>query len=245
MSKNKETDKPGADDDVENDEDRVFEDKVSRVVNAAISAHVTRMKGSLSKDFEGMLKPFADTLAKLQSQQIVTPPPEAGKGNPDAALDIERQKMADKIRELEDRYKQAEASRESEQKARQRDEERNELAGALRRAGVGDAQIRPAIALLYTEEQRVARLPDTNKVALKVNGKYGEELVPVDEGVLSWLKTDDGKMFLPARGAGGSGTTHSSQNRAKPGTPAEKKAAAKAEAMAILTSALGGRLPQD
>lgn len=238
MSKNKDSEVETEDKNVEKDAE--LDERVNRVVNAAVSAHLTRVKGALSKDFEGLLagalKPVTDTISRLEAAHQSKSTAQGDSGSRDEVIQgIERAKYDDRIRELEERYKAAESAREAEQKARQRDEERSALADALRKGGVDDARIRPAVALLYTEEQRVSR-DDANKIVMKMNGKYGEEHISLDEAVTTWLKSDDGKMFLPPRGAGGSGSNFGTKNGQSFGNPKDKKAAARAAALAVLQS---------
>lgn len=211
------------------DADRALDERISRIVNAAISTHSTRLKGTLSKEFDGLLGPIKEALAKA-----TTPPPPRDASN---ELDIERQKSMDRIRELEDKYKAAESAREAEAQRALRVEERNVLQDALRKGGVDDARIRPAVALLYTEEQRIVR-DDNGKVSMKVVGKYGEELLPVDKAVAGWLQSDDGKIFLPPRGAAGSGSSHSGRGKSAD-SPKDKAAQEKADAIRVLQSAFG------
>lgn len=222
-------------DDVDNVEQKDPEEEFNRRVNAAVSSHASRIRNTLQKDFEALFKPMQEAVSKLQAS-LSAPPDKAEKKEP--GLDIESAKLQDRIREMEDRWKQAEAARAEEQARHARLEERSTLVEALRKQGVDDTRIKPAVAVLISEEQRITR-DEEGRIVMKVhNPKYGEELLPIEKGVSAWLSGDDGKLFLPPRGANGSGKTHGNKPVIDSKDP---KAAKKAAALAVLTAMATGR----
>jgi hypothetical protein len=221
------------------------ERQIDEKVNKAISNHLTRFRTAFEKEqaktFSALLGeavgPINETLKALAERPEPTPPAGGeGEGGKD---DLERKRLEAQIKDLEARAVRAEQEREQERATRAREEERNELSKALGEQGITGARQRAAMALLYTEEQRVVR-DDDNAIRFTVpKGGYVDE-VPLSDGIAEWLKTEEGKTFLPPRGSHGSGNTGSeTRNNRPPRTPAEKKAKAQAELMAAFGVATG------
>lgn len=109
-------------------------------------------------------------------------------------------------------------------------QERSETLAALTDAGSSNAK--GAYALLK-DEGRIIRNADGDLV-MKVMKEYGEEEVPVNDGVKLWLATDEGKHYMPPRGGGeGSGTVVRGGASRTGGTLSKEEA--KREAQRMLT----------
>jgi hypothetical protein len=199
-------------------------------VNAAISTQLSRFRQSFEKDVAGTISKSLEPLASRM--EALTTIGAGGddkkdKGKGDEAAEI--QKKADaRIAELERKYADSESKRESETKARARDEERAALSQALRTAGIGDNRLRAAVALLYNEDARVGR-NDGGEIIFKIPKAGYTDEVTLEDGITGWLTTEEGKTFLPARGAGGSGGTGSphQKRRSGPSTKEERVADAR------------------
>jgi hypothetical protein len=91
----------------------------------------------------------------------------------------------------------------AEQKSR---EERvlNSARSALTKAGVPPERVKAAIAVLHNAEGRL-RLAEDGKPGLHFQRTGYDEVVEIEKGLDEWLKTDDGKVFLPPRGVEGTG----------------------------------------
>lgn len=100
-------------------------------------------------------------------------------------------------------------ARAAEQKQREIEEDRADLASHLRKSGLDEVRTRAAVALLHGEEKRLVR--EGGKRFLRLQGKHGDEDLPLEAGVAAWLKTDDGKAFVPAAKVGGSGNNPNRQ----------------------------------
>lgn len=194
--------------------------EVAEMVNSAVTGAVTNHLGRFKKSFtEEIAKtltetigPIGEQLKTLTERQVQAQQP-TGKGNNQG--DAQSQEMRDsllryenRIKELEQQNKAEREARETEKATRLREEERNKLASVLNERGIPAPQVRAAVALLHTEDKRVARTED-GRIVFKFErgsgqGKYVDEL-EVDKGVDEWLKSDEGKAYLPARQAGGSG----------------------------------------
>lgn len=91
-------------------------------------------------------------------------------------------------------------------------EEKSKLTEVLTSAGTDPKKLRGAIALLHGD-------PDTRRVKRSADGSIvfldedGDE-IDLQSGVKSWLSSDEGKAYMPPRGAQGSG--------AEPTKPASK-----------------------
>lgn len=159
----------------------------------------------------------------------------AGAGLTPAELETKK-----KIAQLEADLKQSNERYAAEQKARSeaetkrmRDEEQSQLESDLRKSGIPELRIAAARALLK-ERGFVKRVGDDNKIltSIKVNGF--DEDVPLSRGIEEWLKSEEGKTFLPAVDASGSG------NRGgKPPKPGDKITPAQ-QSDAIAKWAFGG-----
>jgi len=180
-------------------------------VNAAMSNHLTRFKASFGKDlneqFGKLLGPLSEQLKGLGETVAASREKEHPEGKKDEMPDSVRHELAKrdaKIRELEEARIKAEREKDEERSARMKDEERSELTKHLSAKGIEGAKMRAAMALIYIADQRVAR-DDEGKIVFKIKKPGYEEHLTLEEGVEEWLKTDEGKEFLPARPAGGAG----------------------------------------
>ena len=195
----------------------------------AINAEQRKRQQSATKELEAALQkgiaPLAEQMAALQPQ------PPASEAAVDAQK-LQQLKYEAELKALRDEVVAQKAAREQEERKRLQQEERAALAGVLGKQGLDQARARAAIALVYTEEQRVKRAED-GKITFRIQTKFGEEQASLEDGVAEWLKTDDGKAFLPPTGAAGAGTSAS-------GRPAAAKKDAKTQALEVVQNFLAG-----
>jgi hypothetical protein len=97
-----------------------------------------------------------------------------------------------------------EKARADERESRARAEERQVLADELRKANIPDARIKGAVAYLTHDVKAIRRNSD-GAIVWPVKRDYGDEDVNVATGVAEWLKTEEGKAYLPPVEASGSG----------------------------------------
>lgn len=190
--------------------------EVAKLVNEAVSGAVTRHMANFKKQFsEDMGKTFAETLGPISQQlQALSESNQAPKGGRNVAPSEDREtkeamtRYEGRIKELEQANAKEREAREQEKATRLREEERGSLATALRAAGLPDTTVKAAVALLHTEDKKVARTEDGRIVFRMEKGqgvsRYTDEL-DLDAGVGEWLKSDEGKSFMPARPAQGAG----------------------------------------
>lgn len=185
-----------------------------------LAAEFRRFRDNEVKAREALTKQLAEQFATLK-------PPEATEGtqaeapaeSPDQrALRIASQKQADEIEKLKASLVAERQEREKAEADKRAQEERVAASEALASGGVTEApRVKAALAVLASEG-RIVR-DEKGGICFRVQGKFGEELVPVAEGVRGWLATEDGKLFVPPRDAKGSGTS--------PGGPASLRAGGK------------------
>jgi hypothetical protein len=179
--------------------------------NRAQSSREKRLREQIKKDLAEMLAkspaPKAAEADDGDEGEDEGKPAEGAKGDkPQAPADA----TAAELKRLRKRLEASEREREAEKKAREeqaakaaRDEERSKLSEALVAAGADAKRVRAAVALLHTEDRKVRRNAEGRIVFLA--DEDDEQDLPA--GVKAWLGTDEGKAFLPTRGAEGSGST--------------------------------------
>lgn len=119
-----------------------------------------------------------------------------------------------------------------EEKARaSRDEERSKVSELLSSAGIPAPRMKGALAVLHEVDKRVVR--DSDGTIMFRDDEEGE--IPLAEGVKKWLSTDEGKAYLPPRGAQGVGLQRGNASVTPAGNP---KAAAQMAARSSLLNLL-------
>jgi hypothetical protein len=204
---------------------------VEKLVNTAISNHLSRFKGHISKEVTDMvgkaIAPLAEQLQALaQAREAQSAAGGDGKQATTAeqrALEQERVKQENRIKTLEAKLAAEATAREQEHTTRLQQEERAALQKALVDVGVSSLRLPGALALLYTEKKLVAR-DSEGQIGFKVKGPVGEEIAPLADGVVAWAKTDEGKDYLATRPVQGGGV--------RPGAPAGSKQDPKAQKIA-------------
>lgn len=223
---------------------------VNDAVNGAITSHLTRFKKQfgeeIGKTLSDSLSPIGEQLKTLAERGIQQGGQggggqgggSGGGGSDQFAAQIKQleAKYEGQLRELRTANDQEKAERAKEREIRLRDEERGILTDTLRTSGLPDTMIKAAVALLHSEEKRIGRTEDNRVVFRTEKGTGAARYVDeqdVAAGVADWLKTDDGKAFVPARPAQGAGG-QPSRPGARPGSPAEAKAQAAADLAKVL-----------
>lgn len=229
-----------------------LEKQIDARINAALGTHMTRFRNSferdLKKNVETMLtkavSPFGKQLEELNKKFTQKPkePKDDTTRDYEARLDEERKKFEARQRELEAAFKQERELREATEHRTRVDEEKHALRAALSNAGITGPHQRAAVSLLYNEDSRVIRNED-GEIRFSVQKAGYTDEVSLDEGITDWLKTDEGKAFLPPKGAGGSGANGSQAGRPTRGP--RNKNEAKAIARLKLAEAMGIRVPAD
>lgn len=190
-----------------------MKDFVIKAVNGAISTHLSR---SLDNRFEENNKSLLGQLEKMIGNQPAPAASSSETGNVDIDTAI-KNATAPLLKQLEEQRaanERAAAQAKAERENRMRQEETGALQSALTSAGVPGPLAQAAVNLLHPHLERDS---EGNIVFVsKETGPTGsyDERVSISEGVGRYLKTEDGKHFLPARQVTGSGN----RGGAAPGT---------------------------
>jgi hypothetical protein len=99
----------------------------------------------------------------------------------------------DRIARLENELKREREERASERETARQMKLKNETADALRKAGVKPEHIKAVSALLITEDRKV-QIDKLGNITFA--GEYEGDSVPLMEGITSWVKNGEGKVFL-------------------------------------------------
>lgn len=132
----------------------------------------------------------------------------AGGGGQSNALEIQVKKLQDQLdSQTKALQRKDEEARQASEK-RDRNEEHQALTAALLKNGVPEARARAAAALLFYD-QGIIKRNDKKEICITLKKVYAgeavDEAMPIEAGIAEWVKTAEGKEFLPAVAAGGSG----------------------------------------
>jgi hypothetical protein len=173
---------------------------VGEQVSMAITSHLKRssFKEMLGGIVNSALEPIT---AELKAR---AKPKEDDGEHPGSGDDLSpkaRALLAQTQSELAAMKKQLDTTREA---AEAETRERTLLRDALRSNGVPD-QVSDALAVMLHVEQKRVKTMDDGTVVFTVARDYGPEDWPVEKGVPEYLKTEQGKAFLPPAQGSGSG----------------------------------------
>jgi hypothetical protein len=173
-------------------------DDLTMAITSAVTSTVKGLK----------LDKLDDTIASKVAEAVkaTTPEPTKGddKGGKGKGGDAGDDKVAQQLAAMEKQLKVEREAREKSEAARQAERLHGAARAALTAADVPGSRIKGAMALLQAEGLLV--VDDDGNPGIKGTDKYGVDAVlPLDVGVPAWLKTDDGKQYLPPTGAQGTG----------------------------------------
>jgi len=183
-----------------------MKDFTVRAVNGAVSTHLTR---ALDKRLEENNAGILSKLQELMPQQAAASP--APTVEPSSDLDAAiKNATAPLMKQLEEQRALNErnaAAAKAEQDKRMQQEEQSALSQALSANGVPGPLAQAAVHVLRGSLERDSS--GSLVYVSKENGPTGqyEERISIEEGVSRYLRTDEGKHFLPARAVGGAGNT--------------------------------------
>lgn len=181
-----------------------IKDLIVRTVNGAVTTRLDRERKAQTAQLEGMFKEFAAQLTPQRDESA--PADKPGEGDQMKAVQAKYERQLAEMKAQLDREAK---SREEERQKRLINEERNSLRDALTSNGVPPALVQAAVALLHTDQKRLERNEDgTIHFLLQEQSPSGPyvERVGVAEGVERFLKSDEGRYFLPPKPAAGAGS---------------------------------------
>lgn len=181
--------------------DKALEARISKTVNGAITAHMKRQEPGLTQ--EALVKLLDERDAKreelAEEKRKAKEAGGSGAGGANNAPEIAKLQ-----KELEAIKKEAAAARaeSSEQKQKQQvSEDKTLLMKTLEGAGVTVAG-RARAAMNHLLSEGLVKRTDDGLVGIDKSGDEQE----LAETITEFLKTDDGKIFLPPTGSAGSGS---------------------------------------
>jgi len=205
------------DDDNSGDDDALNE-KISRMVNGAVNGltkkgHFKEMIANSVKDTVGpMFEELKGAFSNRNSDETNDEKSDKTSGkraDKDNAVPPEMQRRLDELeranKRLTDEYNKEKENANAAKKRNDEQEERSRLTVALKTAGVSEDRLPGALALLYLDQKKIKRDKD-NKIKFVVEKDGYSDDVELDTGVEQWIKTAEGKSYLPPRNVEGAGT---------------------------------------
>lgn len=177
----------------------VTEEQLNRAMTSRFSAFEKKFEkttGDLVTTVTGKLDELIGT--KLSELTKKTEPPKAPQT---PAESPEMKAMQKQLAEVQQQLAKANQEKEAERAAARDQSLRSTLQQQLTASGITGAGLRAAMHLLVDGEKRIRFEDDSDRILFK--GDDGD--LPLADGLKSWLKTDDAKIFLPPRGTQGSG----------------------------------------
>jgi hypothetical protein len=178
--------------------DKALGQRLNKVVGDHLKRELPKFGETLGQTLLEKLKPADST----DDDAVDDDKGKGAKGKPDPAVTKQLADMQKKIDAADAKAKAAEEKTAAAETKRLRGEQRDAAAKLLRAAGLDDARTSGALALLHTERGLIAHAEDG-----KVIWKSGDDEQPLDKGIDAWLKTDEGKAYIPAKVTGGGGSS--------------------------------------
>jgi hypothetical protein len=180
----------------------ITEEQLQTTLASRFKSFEQRFEKTLGESLGGLGAKLKDELSAMLAPKPEPPAPEEKKRkDAPAAEHPELKKLQEQIASLTKQAEDARSERDAE-RAKARDTLlRQRVAEALGVAGIEGIRAKNAIGILVDAEKRVRWSEDGELLTFR-NGDREDELAG---GLREWLKTEDAKLFLPPRGASGSG----------------------------------------
>ena len=200
--------------------DKELGKRIADTVNSALTSHLKRQKpGLVAEDLDKLLDARDQKKAELEEEKRkAAAAGGAGAGGAQNAPEIA--KLQKELGELRKKADAAEAKSAAQEKAAQVADDKATVTKTLEAAGVPAGQ-RARIALNHLLSEGLVKRTDDGDLVFV--GKDGEE--DLADGITEFLKTEDGKIFLPATDARGSGASgFKTSTKGKTGETAKQRA---------------------
>ena len=181
----------------------VTEDQLNRAISARFGAFEksfgSKLEKTLGESLAGLSTKFEEALASVKTDGA---PKNEQKQQSSSVLDAPEYKgMQRELAELKKQTAEAKAERDAERGKVRDSSLRQRLGEELAKHGVDAARAKHAIGYLVDADKRVRWSEDGEQLVFR--DADGE--VDLATGLKGWVKTDDGKLYIPPRGAQGSG----------------------------------------
>lgn len=181
--------------------DKALDARISKTVNGAITAHLKRQPEGITAD--ALTKILDDREAKreelAEEKRKAAAAGGSGKGGADNAPEMTA--LRKQIEALTKKAEAAEQKSTETEKKQQLIEDNSTISKTLEAAGVTVAG-RARAALNHLRSEGLVKRTDDGLVGIDKNGDEQE----LAETIAEFLKTEDGKIFLPPSGASGGGS---------------------------------------
>jgi hypothetical protein len=181
---------------------QLTEEQVVKLINSAFTARGKDLEKKLTTTMQDALGTLTTKLEELAQRAPTPPDPKAGA----QPVDVENHPAFKGLqRQLAETVAKQRAAEESAKAARSKERDsalRTTAATKLADAGIDGTRARAALAMLIDAGHAI-RYADDDGDEIVFADKEGP--VDLETGLKSWLKSDDAKLFLPPRGAVGSG----------------------------------------
>jgi hypothetical protein len=180
------------------------QEMIAAGVNGGMKSWAPRItKGLATADDLTAIKSALEALKPKADPAGGAAPGSAGQPG-QAPQNLEAIKLREEVESIKkDLLRTREEKEAQEQKMRQDEEERT-LFDAIRACDVPVEMVEAVGSLLLTR-RKVLHRNDDGTIMFRVQRKDYTEDLPVKDGVKEFLKTDEGKVYLPPRNVGGSG----------------------------------------
>ena len=195
---------------------QLTEETVVKLINSAFTARGKDLEKKLTATMQESLGVLATKLDEFTTRPAPAPDPKAG-GTPVPNVE-EHPAFKGLLKRIAEAEAKQRAAEDSAKAARMKEREgtlRATAAARLADAGIDGSRARAALALLI-DSGKAIRYADDDGDEIVFADKDGP--VDLETGLKSWLKGEDAKLFLPPRGAVGSGDRGG--GRPPAGTPA-------------------------
>ena len=181
----------------------VNEDRVVEIVNRAISARNKGFEKQIGEKLDSNLKEIRDSLSKI-GEAREKPAKEGKKGKDDEDADPAVKSMQRELADLKGEVTRAKQIASDERAKNRNATLRSKVTDELAKHDIKDpTRVKHALALLVDSEKRISFADDEGDSI--VFRDSNDDSLDLPTGLKSWVKSDDGKHFLPPSGTRGSG----------------------------------------
>lgn len=180
-------------------------------INAIVTSRVKREMKAVNQQLQAMMQKLESmSTPKKEETEEETEEGEETEAKKESKPDLKTQrqltKLQKELQEEKEARKKAELAQKEEQAKAARQEMVSQFDAALTEHGVTDPKLRRAAIMSLEADGYMVRDEETGKVRFKGTDKYGiETMFDPKAGVKQWVQSE-GKAFIPAVDAGGSGT---------------------------------------
>lgn len=172
-------------------------------LNRAITARLKDFEKKLEKQSSELSTSITSKMEEMLTALKPPAPPDPKGQVPVNPLDHpEVRGMKRQLQVLEEQALQLKAERDAEHARNRESTLRNKLREELSRSEVDAKRLQHAVGILVDAEKRVRWSGDGDSIVFVDSD--GSEL-DLSSGVKSWVRSDEGKLFLPPRGTSGTG----------------------------------------